>query len=42
MDTPFNPDKWDWDELIVSEDGEEIQTIRVSKVLPSEQTEGGE
>ncbi len=24
LETPYNPDKWDWTELVASEEGEEI------------------
>lgn len=39
MDTPYNPNKWDWEELIASEPGEEIQTVRVETVEPHDTTE---
>jgi hypothetical protein len=29
--TPFNPSKWDWTELLASEEGEEIIAVDVEK-----------
>ena len=31
LDTPYNPNKWDWTELVASEDGEEIIELTVEK-----------
>ena len=42
MNTPYNPNKWDWEELIASEPGEEIQTVRVETIEPNDTTERGD
>lgn len=30
MTTPYNPDKWDWDELVASEPDERIISVSVN------------
>lgn len=29
INTPYNPAKWDWDELVASEDGENVEHVSV-------------
>ncbi len=36
MTTPYNPNKWDWDELIASEPGEEIIGFGCDEIDPDE------
>jgi hypothetical protein len=36
MVTPYNPSKWDWDELIASQDGEHVEYVFVQQIEPHE------
>jgi hypothetical protein len=38
MQTPYNPSKWDWDELIASEPGEQVLAVTVAEVEDTEPT----
>lgn len=31
INTPYNPAKWDWDELVASEESERVEWISVNK-----------
>ena len=32
IDTPYNPDKWDWTELVASEEHEEIISLSCNEL----------
>lgn len=36
MTAPYNPDKWDWDELIASEPDEHVISVRSDEVEPQD------
>lgn len=37
METPYNPNKWDWEELIASQDGEYLSYVAVNEIGEAEQ-----
>lgn len=32
LETPYNPNKWDWTELLASEEGEEIHGVEIKRL----------
>lgn len=39
INTPYNPAKWDWDELVASEDGENVEHVSVKVEKDTEHLE---
>lgn len=35
IETPYNPAKWDWDELVASEENENVLEVRIEKTIDS-------
>lgn len=39
IETPYNPAKWNWDELVASEDGENVEHVSVKVEKDTEHLE---